>query len=313
MDNRDVRSIPFYFQLGDWELLSVSLPLQMHIVQLSDDVDPVAEPHPPADAPAGDCQGFGVRNLPVTAELPEISVAGDYLRYVPLQYEHCYIDLGWTFEEYRQKFSSKTRSTIQRKIRKFTNYCGGKLEWRAYRTPAEIPDFFALARTVSTRTYQERMLDIGLPDDDQFLSDSVALAAEDRLRAFILFHGSRPVSYLYCPEEQGVVTYAFLGYDPDYRRWSPGTILQWLAIEQLFEERKFRFFDFTEGTSDHKRLFATHYRLCANVFFVRRSLRNSLLIRSHRLSQTITTGIGNILDRTGLKTKLRNLLRSRQA
>jgi len=119
------------------------------------------------------------------------------------------------------------------------------------------------------------------------------------------------VSYLFCPVENDVLTYHYLGYDPDYMQHSVGSILQWSALEELFQEGRFRYFDFTEGMSDHKRLFATHQRPCANVFFVKRTVRNTMVIYSHLLISKVSTGIGEQLDRLGLKTRIRKFLRSR--
>ncbi len=91
---------------------------------------------------------------------------------------------------------------------------------------------------------------------------------------------------------------------------SVGTVLQWLALRQLFVERKFVYFDFTEGQSDHKRLFATHGRLCANVMFVRNDWRAAFLVRSHRAFARLGTHAGLLLERWGLKARVRRLLRS---
>jgi len=286
-----------------------SLPMQVRIEELSNAVEPVEHPIPPSAMPGEGSQGYSIRNLPITVEQPVLTKTGGYLCYIPLQYPHCYIDLDWSFEQYVGKFSSKTRSTIQRKIRKFKEHCGGELKWKTYSAPGDVADFFRLAREVSKLTYQERLLDVGLPDSVAFAQNSQALAANGRIRAYILFHGERPVSYLYCPEKDGVLVYAYLGFDPKYQNLSVGTILQWLAIEQIFEERKFRFFDFTEGLSSHKQLFASHQRLCANVFFVRRTPGNTLLIRSHLLMDRFSKWLGETLERHGLKAKVKKLLR----
>lgn len=309
MNDWQLRHVTFKFQLSDWTLFRTSLPMQIRIENLSSGVEPVESPLPPAAIPGKGSQGYSIRNLPIAVEQPVLTRMGNYLRYIPLQYPHCYIDLNWSFEQYLEKFSSKTRSTIQRKIRKFNQYCGGELKWKTYSAPSGIAEFFLSAREVSKLTYQERLLDVGLPDSQAFFQEAVALAAEGRVRAYILFHGERPVSYLYCPEKDGVLIYAYLGYDPEYQNLSVGTILQWLAIEQIFGECKFRFFDFTEGMSNHKQLFASHQRLCANVFFVRRTLGNVLLIRSHMLMNSISKGLGETLERYGLKAKVKKLLR----
>ena len=121
------RPVPFKFQLSDWTLFSVSLRLQVRAERLIDKTPPVEAPRPPTDELMEGSQGFLIRGLPVAAELPTIGRTGDYLCYVPLQYQHCYIDLDLSFENYQKKFSSKTRSTINRKIRKYAERCGGAL------------------------------------------------------------------------------------------------------------------------------------------------------------------------------------------
>lgn len=307
MSRWQYRPVPFKFQLGDLTLFSVPLRLRMWAVRLTDEAPPTAAP-PPEPLMKG-VQGSLIRGLPVEDELPAISRMGDYLRYVPLQYQHCYIDLGMTFENYRNTFSPKTRSTIARKVRKYAEHCGGSIRWKTYTMPGEMRDFFRLARAVSKRTYQERLLNAGIPESEEFFAEAQSLASEQRLRAYILFDGKRPVSYLYCPVHDGVLIYAYLGYDPDYAQKSVGTVLQWLAVEQLFDEARFRYFDFTEGQSDHKRLFATHQRQCANVFLVKRTLRNAALIYSHFVMERFSKWLGAALDRIGAKARIKRLLR----
>lgn len=303
------REVPFKFQLSDWTLFQTSIPLQLRSIELGEAGNPEAIAIPGEDQLAPGSQGFALRRLPVDEALPRLARCGPFLRYVPLQYQHCYIDLGTSFEDYQKKFSSKTRSTINRKIRKYTEHCGGALKWHSYRSPDEVPAFFALARAVSKLTYQEKLLDAGLPDTPEFMEHARALAASGKLRAYILFDGERPVSYLYCPVQDDVAVYAFLGYDPAYMHLSVGTVLQWLALEEMFNEGGLRYFDFTEGQSDHKRLFATHQRQCAHVFLVRPTLRNAAIVRGHALMDRFSGWAGQLLDRYGVKAKVRRLIR----
>jgi len=304
-----MRDVPFKFQLSDWTLLQASIRMQFCSIGLADAGNPEAVSIPgKADLMPGS-QGFALRRLPVDEALPRLGRFGEFLRYVPLQYQHCYIDLATTFEDYQKKFSSKTRSTINRKIRKYTEYCGGTLKWHSYRNTNEIPTFFQLARAVSKLTYQEKLLDAGLPDTPEFMERARLLAADGQLRAYVLFDGERPVSYLYCPVQDGVAIYAYLGYDPTYMHLSVGTVLQWLALEEIFTEGGLRYFDFTEGQSDHKRLFATHQRQCAHVFLVRPTLRNMAIVRGHALMDQFSAWAGQMLDRYGVKAKLRRMIR----
>lgn len=309
MNRWQYRPVPFKFQLSDWTLFSVSLRLQVRAEKSIGETRPMETPSPPTDELIEGSQGFLIRGQPIAAKLPAISRIGDYLCYVPLQYPHCYIDLHLSFESYRNKFSSKTRSTLNRKVRKYAEHCGGTIPWKTYKTPGEMRDFFRLAGTVSKLTYQERLLDAGLPDTEDFIRQAESLAADQRVRAYILFDGEQPVSYLYCPVYEDVLIYSYLGYAPNYLQMSVGTVLQWLAVEQLFTEARFRYFDFTEGQSDHKRLFATHQRQCANVFLVKRTFRNMAVIYSQLMMNRFSKWLGIRLDQLGVKARLKRLIR----
>lgn len=63
-----------------------------------------------------------------------------------------------------------------------------------------------------------------------------------------------------------------------------------------------RYFDFTEGQSDHKRLFA-------HMFLVRATLRNAAIVRSHALMDRFSGWAGGLLNRYGVKAKVRRLIR----
>jgi Acetyltransferase (GNAT) domain len=304
-----LRPVAFKFQLSDLTLFSLNMPLQVRAEMLSADTQPVSAPTPPAAELEQGSEGFLVRGLPLEGENRVLTRSGDFLCYVPSQYQHCYIDLRQSFDDYQKKFSSKTRSTINRKVRKYADYSGGTIAWKSYKRPGEMREFFRLALRVSKSSYQERLLDAGLPDSEEFIRDAEALAAEDRVRAYLLFDGKEPVSYLYCPVVDGVVIYAHLGYVPRYMDRSVGLVLQWLALEELFGEQRFRYFDFTEGQSDHKRLFSTHQRYCGNVFMLRRTLRNTALVYCHLLTERISRWLGDGLDRIGVKVRVKRMLR----
>ena len=208
------------------------------------------------------------------------------------------------------KFSAKTRSTLKRKLRKFQELSGGVIDWKAYRAPGEISAFLPLARGVSAKTYQERLLNAGLPGTPQFKEEALSRAARDAVRAYILFLHGRPVSYLYLPVEDGSVIYAYLGYDPEVAEHSPGTVLQLLAMESLFAERRFTAFDFTEGAGQHKELFATRVEHCLDVLILRRTLSTAMLSAAHAGFIRIEAALARLLDRLGLRQRLKALLRS---
>lgn len=301
------RSVELKFQLSDKTLLTRRLDLL--VSEFGPGQVPRSEPAVPAGELPRGCAGWLARSLPLVAELPKLVRQGNFLRYVPAQYQRYYIDLGPGFEAYKAKFSSKTRSTLQRKLRRWTEHCGGELDWRVYRSADELLEFHRLARQVSAHTYQERLLDAGLPTEPEFLAELVERGQADRARAYLLFDCGRPVAYLYCPVDDGVLLYAYLGYSPTSAEWSVGTVLQWLALESIFAEGQFRLFDFTEGQSEHKRLFATGSQLCGNVYFLQARVGNAMTLRLHHFLSRFSAAAGGWLDRAGLGAGVRRWIR----
>jgi hypothetical protein len=312
MTEWQLMAVPINFALGDWRIARVRLSL---LVRRS--WTPDAAPAPPTGdslappshpLPKG-CWGFLVRSMPLVSKQPRLRRVGDYYCYIREQFNRCYIDLSTTFEEYEAKFSGKSRSTMRRKIKKLAEENGGKVVWRKFTRPEELDEFYSLAAPISRQSYQHKLFDAGLPDDENFRQHGRELAAKDQVRAYLVMHKGQPSAYLYCPIHEGTLVYQYLGYLPDAATYSVGSILQWFALKDLFEEARFRLFDFTEGESDHKRYFATHTEYCGTVFFIKRSTFSAAIIHGQIWIDDASTAVGNWLERRGIKAKVKRLIR----
>ena len=213
-------------------------------------------------------------------------------------YERHYIDMTGSNDDYLARFSGKTRSTLRRKRRKMESESGGSLDLRLYSRPEEMDEFVHHAVPLSRITYQARLLDAGLPESEIARAEMRELAWQDRVRAFLLFLNGEPVAYLYLPVIGETLVYAYLGYDPAHANLSPGTVLQMAALESLFAEQRYRYFDFTEGEGAHKRLFGTRSAPCASFLLLRPTLANRALLSSLKAFDAAVNGSGlTISDR----------------
>ncbi|MCH9671504.1 MAG: GNAT family N-acetyltransferase [Gammaproteobacteria bacterium] len=307
LDGTD-RTVPMKFRLGESTVFSVTRTLRVVSRSPFDGDDSLLGPDDWPTIPAG-LDGVFIRSAPVGEALAKTARASGAIRYVPDQFRRFFVDINAGFEAYEQKFSSKSRSTIRRKIRKFEKLSGGETEWRTYQTPVEVQEYFKLARKVSAKTYQERMLDSGLPESQDFQDRLMVLAEDNRFRGYLLFLEGEAIAYLHCPVENNALIYQYLGYDPEHSKLSPGTVLQWLALESIFAEGAFDVFDFTGGEGEHKRFFSTGEQLCADVFFLRDTASNAWLVRSHALAEGFSAQAVSYLDKLGLKSRVKKLLR----
>ncbi len=196
--------------------------------------------------------------------------------FVRQRYRRSYARLDGSFESYLAGFSPKGRSTLKRKVRKLVERSGGALDLRLYRSPSDMQEFHRHARAVSAKTYQEKLLNVGLPEGEGFLAELREQARQDEMRGWILFLEGEPISYLYAPAQGSTLIYAHLGYDPAHAALSPGTVLQFEAMRQLMEEGRFTLFDFTEGEGQHKQQFGTGSVDCVDLLLVRPTLGNLL-------------------------------------
>jgi len=256
-----------------------------------------------------DADGYVVQSLPAAELEPLVRLHPRLLPFVRQRYRRFYVSLAGSFETYLAGLSAGSRSTLRRKARRLAERCGGALDVRLYRAPAEVEEFYRHARAVSARTYQEKLLDAGLPEGEEALAAMRGLAARDALRGWVLFIDGRPASYLHAPAEGAVLVYAHLGYDPDHAALSPGTVLQFEALRQLMEEGRFELFDFTEGEGQHKRQFATGSVECVDLLLLRPSLSNRLaghaLAGFDRLVALATAAV----SRLGIESLARSLRR----
>ncbi|MDB5668756.1 MAG: family N-acetyltransferase [Alphaproteobacteria bacterium] len=281
------------FQVGARTLASV----KRRLVQLSVPLEQAlagASPELPA-LPAG-AEGYLVSALP-DAMREQLDAPG--LRCFARQsYPRYYTRLDQGFDSWFAALSANSRSTLKRKRRKLEEASGGVLDVRQYRRPGEVGEFFAHARAVSAETYQEKLLDAGLPADA--LPEIRALAERGAMRGWLLFLDERPIAYLYAPAQGRTLRYAHLGYRAEFGHLSPGSVLQLEAMRMLLEEGSFSYFDFTEGDGQHKRQFATASLPSHDMVLIRDTFGNRMAIRSLSAFDSTVAFAKRAADRLGL-------------
>jgi hypothetical protein len=229
---------------------------------------------------ARDAHGYAITSLPEALCAPLVAASGGMLPFVRQRYTRYFVDFGVGFDGWWNGLSSNARQGLRRKAKKIAAQSGGDLDVRQYSTPEELEAFHDIARRISLRTYQERLLGSGLPDSPEFIASMLALAAAGQVRAWLLHIAGEPAAYLYCPVEGEVVIYAHVGHDPAFNDLSPGAVLQLEAMRDLFEEGTFARFDFTEGEGQHKRQLATGGVECLDLLLLRPSLTNRITMAS---------------------------------
>lgn len=262
------------FQLGARTLGSI----RRELVRVSVDLDDaLAERLPELPALPHDAHGYLVTSLAEARRADLTRTSGASIAHVRQRYVRYHADLTLGYDAYLATLSAGTRAQLRRKTRR-VEAVSGPLRVDRFAAADDIERFHAVARRISARTYQERLLGGGLPGDAGFVGRMVAAAAADRVRAWLLTIAGEPAAYLYCEAQGDVLRYDHVGHDPAFGELSPGSVLMLAAFRDLMVERRFARFDFTEGEGQHKRQFATGGVACCDLLLLRRTVANRLTV-----------------------------------
>jgi CelD/BcsL family acetyltransferase involved in cellulose biosynthesis len=257
-------------------------------------------------------EGWLLYAHPVGQHLPALSRVNGWLAYVPQQYNKYVVDLAMGVEAYWAQFSSKTRFNLKRNVKLFAKAStGGQLDWRTYFSPTEVAEFHRLALPLSQRTYQHKLFQGGLPEDDAFKQRMLAAAARNDVRAYMLWLNDQPVAYAYMEQEQGFLEWAYMGHDHDHASLSPGTVLLTLAIEALQQEGQFKWLDFGSGEGQHKSVFSSQTLPVADVLLLPPTLGNHTIVWLHRRLTQAFGLLRQAMQALGLHSRLKRWLRQK--
>jgi CelD/BcsL family acetyltransferase involved in cellulose biosynthesis len=225
------------------------------------------------------------------------------------EYNRYFVELHGTFDAYLARFSPRSRSTLLRKVRKFEQCSQGSIDVATFASADTVESFLDEGLALSAKTYQHRLFRSGLSASGEFRERLKALASRAKFRGWLLRLDGRAIAYICSSAVGRTLLYEYVGFDPAYAHLSPGTVLQFAVLKQLFAEQSFRYFDFTEGEGAHKELFATGSRHCADVLLPGRALWPGVALGSHRVFNRCVRVLTSAVDRAGLKPRLKRLLR----
>lgn len=235
---------------------------------------------------------------------------GDFLRYVPQADVLYYVLISGEFDQYIRKFSTKSRQNLTRSVRKFLEEKPGINRCEVFTTPEEVTRFHAEASEISKKTYQTRLLGSGLPATKGFLQAMCKTASEGRARGYLLYSGEQAIAFAWCRQERTSLVYDVVGYLPEFANASPGTVLLYLILQDLFQLRCYEILDFGPGEAQYKSMFSTNRQEFIDTYLFRSTLKNLVLVKTHYFLLNFSSTVGNALEKIGVKKKIKSFIRS---
>jgi CelD/BcsL family acetyltransferase involved in cellulose biosynthesis len=142
----------------------------------------------------------------------------------------------------------------------------------------QLEAFLEAAERVRARSWQGRKLtEWSYADQPALVGPELkGLARAKILRSYLLECGGEPCAYIVGYQFDGVYHYREPRFDAALDRLSPGTVLLYLLLEDLFARDRPELLDFCAGIEPYKERFGNQTAKNGALFLFRRNLANRL-------------------------------------
>lgn len=182
----------------------------------------------------GHAQVAFFNSLPIDSPLYEAAVSQSFWTrdHAATFQLHRRMTLPANASEFYRGLSSKVRKNLGWQARKFEKDFDGLLRLNCFHRAEDLAEMFRDVETIATKTYQ-RGLGVGF-ESNPVLRDRLTLEAQRGwLRAFVLYVNNRPSAF-WIGKIYGETFYSdFMGYDPEFAKYSPGMYLVTRVIERF--------------------------------------------------------------------------------
>ncbi|MBT7064848.1 MAG: GNAT family N-acetyltransferase [Verrucomicrobia bacterium] len=143
--------------------------------------------------------------------------------------------------------SGKSLRRLESKGRALERALGGTLRLVEIKNEQQVAAYADRIQTLMGATWQARLLGHTL-----HVSDMVDAATRGILRSFMLMADETPIAFALCYQGCGTLMYEQPGFDPRYRKYSPGALLLYRMIEAVYRQDPPRYIDYGEGEARYK-------------------------------------------------------------
>jgi hypothetical protein len=212
------------------------------------------------------------------------------------------------FKQVHAGLSQNLRDQIRRKKKKIHADFAGQQRFDCYTEVAELAAAISDIEEVARKTYQ-RGLGVGFSNTESMSCRLQFCAQRGWLRVMVAYLGGRPAAFSIGTVCNGTYTSDFLGFDPQFRDYSIGTVLQSELIERCCNEGV-QVIDFSAGYADYKRRFGNDNVTVARVYVFAPHPKGLYLNGMRTLTSGVNRGGKFLLAKAGAVSKIKNAWRS---
>lgn len=176
--------------------------------------------------------------------------------------------LAASYEEWLGSLRSKTRGKMLRMVRKFKEYASGSLELVKVTRSEQVQQFLDRLDVLYPLTWQARTLTMKKRNTPEEIERFQEIAAHGWLRSYMLICYEKPVAFLIGFQYAGIYEYVEIGYDPEFSSFEPGSVLNQLMLEDIYNDNPPKILDFGFGENIYKMVLGNDEQDVCSIYLV---------------------------------------------
>jgi hypothetical protein len=234
---------------------------------------------------------------------------------LPASQLHDSLTIPRSIDDVYRNMSKERRKHTKSYIKRLENICTGGVRIVCYRDHSDLECLFRDAEKIAKKTYQ-RGLGVGFADNP-IIRKRLELGAEKGwLRAFVLYVGEIPCSFWIGMLYHGTFVSEYMGYDPEYRQYSPGIVLIIRVIEGFCNDTNgdnVEELDFGIGHAEYKRTLCSRTWREAVLFIFSPTIKGCKLKMMRLAARLIDATARTVLSRMDLLSLIKRAWRNHVA
>lgn len=223
---------------------------------------------------------------------------------------HWNMDLARTYEEVLKGLSHELRKEIKRTTKRIqADFDCAEVKY--FERPDEIEPMLRDIECVAAKSYQ-RKIGVGFHDTELLRQHVLLQARKGWLRGYVLYVGANPIAFSLGCLYGGVFYSDDIAFDPDFSRYSPGTVLQARVLEDLCA-RQASGIDFGPGDALYKARFGTMRRDQASLYLFPSTFRGVALNSLRTLTALANEAAKAVVGGAGVLPRIKRALRGKKA
>lgn len=213
-----------------------------------------------------------------------------------------------SYEEWLVSLGKSSRRNIKRTIKNLYKGYPDQIELKRVTKSKDVPKFLDLLDDLFPKTWQAKTFGLRKRNSQRNITFYKNIASQGWLRNYMLLINMQPVAFLIGTQYADIFEGQDCGYDAEFATFGVGATLNYLMIQDLYENDKPAVLNFGFGENAYKKMVCNEKNVACEAYIISPNIWG-ILVKLQIIFSSIERGIRLFLIKFRLDRTLRRLLK----